>query len=537
MLLILSSKIVSEELAQQFGRIPPALLPFGAGRLIESQIHLADRKSIYLTLPAGYELSAFDAEQFSEYEINVIRLPETLSVTEAISEAICIIKVEGAIQILYGDTLVQFGENRALEPDSLTIANDLSNYPWAFVDEKKGDQVKFSNDPPEKLINRKLVCGYFYFSDARLLAKVCATRSFVDALNAYGLEKNLELVVPEKWFDFGHLPLFFDSRKSALTSRYFNDVRVEDEFVYKTSPKTTKIRNESRWFEGLPVSMRPYVPRYGGLFSQDQKAGYALEYVHAPGLSDLFVFGELGVSGWLEIFQSCKRLLNKFHNLVPASESPEASPGFAELFHDEMLIQKSSKRLDTFFEQSNLGWQTEFKINGRCVPNLESVLSDCLSSIPESPIEAICFWHGDLFFGNMFYDFLARRILCIDPRAEIPEFGFSQFGDKRYDIAKLCHSVIGKYDKIVGGRARINITGQNTWEWDLASTPNEDLIENIFWEMLVDSFCLPREAIVSLTAILFFSMLPFHIDDMRRQRMLLSAGFRLHEKLVSQKIL
>ena len=41
MLLILSSRMVSEEIALQFGALPPAMLPLGAGRLWERQIELA----------------------------------------------------------------------------------------------------------------------------------------------------------------------------------------------------------------------------------------------------------------------------------------------------------------------------------------------------------------------------------------------------------------------------------------------------------------------------------------------------------------
>ena len=61
--------------------------------------------------------------------------------------------------------------------------------------------------------------------------------------------------------------------------------------------------------------------------------------------------------------------------------------------------------------------------------------------------------HGDFCFSNILYDFKSQSIKVIDPRG-LSGDGKEQsiYGDLRYDVAKLAHSVIGKYDFIIAGR-------------------------------------------------------------------------------------
>lgn len=531
MLLILSSRMVSEEIALQFGALPPAMLPLGAGRLWERQIELAMGEPVWLTLPEDYAIGEFDRARLAEARVNILPLSASLSITEAIAAAIDHIAPEGAIRILYGDTLVSLPDDQLMLADRVCAKASLANYPWAFVRGIENGRPVFSNAPPRRLENRNAVCGYFHFADARLFAAICRENGFIDALNTYAERAPLQILEPETWLDFGHLSLYFQSKRDMLMARSFNDVQVEGDFLIKQSGQIAKMRDERRWFQDLPETLRLHTPRFGGSIERDHRAGYALEYLFAPSLADLFAFGELGLSSWLEIFEGCAQLLDKFDAIPPEPAAPEASAEYAALFHQEMIERKTRQRFDNFLTTAGLDRAQEFRINGKQLPSLGRVLDDFLQAVPPTQPAGIRLWHGDLFFGNMFYDFVARRALCIDPRGQLPGFGYARFGDPRYDIAKLAHSVLGKYDKIILGRSRLARHAAHDWELRCAATPHEAEIEQIFSETLVTARGLSRSEIAAMTGLLFLSMLPLHGDDPERQSHLLAAGLTFHSRL------
>ena len=50
-----------------------------------------------------------------------------------------------------------------------------------------------------------------------------------------------------------------------------------------------------------------------------------------------------------------------------------------------------------------------------------------------------------------FLDFVANKIIVIDPRGLNSDNKIEFYGDPNYDIAKLTHSIIGYYDFILAG--------------------------------------------------------------------------------------
>ena len=55
--------------------------------------------------------------------------------------------------------------------------------------------------------------------------------------------------------------------------------------------------------------------------------------------------------------------------------------------------------------------------------------------------------HGDLCFANIMVDTNLSFIKVIDPRGKFGTYDI--YGDFRYELAKLFHSVDGKYDFII----------------------------------------------------------------------------------------
>ena len=122
--------------------------------------------------------------------------------------------------------------------------------------------------------------------------------------------------------------------------------------------------------------------------------------------------------------------------------------------------------------------------------------------------------HGDLCFSNILIDEKDCKLVFIDPRGgEIN----NNFRTPYYDLAKLCHSLLGGYDHIINNVAEIQ------FDQSMQATIlfNQNLMEyekvfSSFVENLGMNYSLVREIEISL----FLSMLPLHIDSTKKVNML-----------------
>lgn len=529
MLLILSARIVNDDIAMNFGPLPPSFLPLGPQRLIHFQNDLTLGEPCFLTVPEDYPISEFDLQQLSAVGITLLPQPQTYRLTEAINNALDHIPKEEPIRILFGDTLVRPVSDELKRPDIAVVQSTTTNYPWAFVEASDDGHVAFKDTPPDRLNSRRVLCGYFTFSDRNLLSQACQKNSFVEAMNFYNNHKKITCVDAEKWLDFGHLPLYFQSKKEIIVKRAFNDVSVEGATLIKQSDDTSKMRAEANWYKNLPNSLSLHTPRFLGEIERDFQAGYKLEYLYAPLLSDLGVFGHLPLGPWLEILQGCFDYLRECQLERPSPQAPESSQKFSSQFFQEMIVAKTWNRLSQFSTQSNIPLDSKIKLNGTQHPNLRDIVSRLIELVPETTPDHICFWHGDFFFGNLLYDFTARRVMTIDPRGQTDPGKFCLWGDYRYDIAKLAHSIIGHYDKILLGRSRLVRDANDTlsWSFHVDPLPHQDTIEDIFLSYVKENGNVTKTELYALTSLLFFSLLPLHREHPERQIHFLATALEL----------
>ena len=532
MFLILSARTVSEDIALNYGRLPPSFLPLGNQRLFELQTELAGADRVAMTIPDGFEIATIDKQAIEAAGIRLLPQPSALSLPEAIKAAVQELNPQEPLRILYGDTLVQLDQtpSECLAEDRVVFQHTAANYPWAYVLENE-DSERFSDDPPQRLDTRKVICGDFTFMDCDLLMHACDAGGITDLLNAYDQNRKFRLVEATEWLDFGHLPLYFQSKKSVMIKRVFNRLDYENHLLIKQSYDTVKIRSEAHWYESLPGDLCLHTPRYRGRVERDHRAGYALEYLYLPLLSDLAAFGALPLSSWLEILNASFEFLDKCQSISPDAGAPESSPIFAELFFQNMIVDKTRDRLSAYAEMANFSLKDSFILNGQAFPALSELVDYIIGCISETRPDHIRFWHGDLFYGNMFYDFTARRVLAIDPRGQLSDGQVCIFGDWRYDLSKLAHSVIGQYDAILLGRAELIEHGPRNWELHINSQTHQEAMEDIFTTQAEERYGIAPRELTAMTALLFFSMLPLHRDRPDLQRQMMANGLHLAGKI------
>lgn len=516
MLLITSGKYIEAELASEFGNIPPCFLPIGNKRLFEHQLSSLDTgQDIFVSIPESYSISEQDQSKLNELGVLTIRIPKDLSLENSILH--CLKKMQPPedtyLEILHGDTLIpNFKTNFK---DFVSVAHTNENYNWASVKRTK-DSFSFSNQ--QQTNDTEVLSGYFCFSSINNYIKSLTSNqaNFITSLNHYSNKYvNLQPVIHNEWLDFGHIHTYFSSKAKLTTQRSFNDLLITKKTVTKSSHKSFKMQCESNWFKQVPDKLKLYTPK----LISSQESSYTIEYLYLSTLSEIFVFGELPPHSWNKIFDSCEEFLETCKNPIADSKIKNT---VNDLFH-----QKTIDRI-TEFKNSNtnsIDLNCKLTLNGEELPSIHEQVSHCLTQIRESKVTDLGVMHGDFCFSNILYDFRAQSITCIDPRGHLDEKISTIYGDRRYDVAKFYHSVIGDYDLIIAGRFKLE-SYQNEITFHI-DNPRADLKKIILQRNLAN---YPVSEIYPIMINLFYSMLPLHSDNKKRQTALLANAARLFKE-------
>jgi len=119
-------------------------------------------------------------------------------------------------------------------------------------------------------------------------------------------------------------------------------------------------------------------------------------------------------------------------------------------FSEITYLKKTIDRLTEFSHQTGTDLQCPWLLNNMRTPSLLSITHEAAQAVmARSP--APSFIHGDFCFSNIFFDFRSGRLKVVDPRGLDAQGRITPYGDFRYEIGKLAHSVIGLYDHIVAG--------------------------------------------------------------------------------------
>lgn len=513
MLLITSGAYVESELFAEFGKIPPAFLPVGNKRLFSYQIaqfaHLYDR--VGLTLPADFQLDEADAAWLQARDIDVWPTRPGAPLAEALLQTLHDAGCSGRVDILYGDTLItdslQEGSNW------LAVGQTDEYYDWYHTEPASGQPGGAWT-------------GMFSFADEALL-RACleGSSSFIESVNAYGRAiGGLSHWPVQHWLDFGHVHTYFDSKRIITTQRHFNQLCVHDGVVTKCSDDSAKVLAEASWFEQAPACVKPFLAPFISRI-ETEPCGYQLEYLHLAALNELYVFGRLPERVWSKIFAACDNYLKAAQAVQVPVQLP-SDP--ARLRHT--YLDKTLQRLDAYAAQTRCNLDAPWRLNGAAAPSLRDMAHHAANAVVDSAVRD-GFIHGDLCFSNILFDFRAGRIKIIDPRGTDARGYPTAYGDPRYDIGKLAHSVLGLYDFIVAGFHVLQVDGQ-AMEFRVLA----ERCAPVQARFRATAFCgrMPHAwDCYPVMVLLFLSMLPLHADDRRRQQALMANGIRLYLDWIS----
>jgi hypothetical protein len=194
-----------------------------------------------------------------------------------------------------------------------------------------------------------------------------------------------------------------------------------------------------------------------------------------------------------------------------------------------LAVDKTLARLEAFARETGEPIDRPLTYAGRPCPSPRDIAERLAQAMDLRSGRIACAMHGDFCFSNLLYDSRNRRIKALDPRGGYDRTP-SLFGDLRYDLAKLGHSIVGRYDQIVAGRHRLSRDGGD-FALEFEPVACQPWLAEALGELSVDGLGGLAQPVRAVTASLFLSMLPLHADRPDRQQAFLANALRLWREL------
>lgn len=515
MIIINSGAYVIPEFQAEVGKIPPCFLPIGNRKLLEHQVQVLKSEigePIVLSLPDSYIINKSEQLLLDELDIELIQVPSDFSLGENILYVLNTIDTQyrsEPVRFLHGDTLVRGFDGMPEDCIGIGYTNELYN--WEAASTSNMSENSF-----------KVWCGFFSFSEVSRLIKLLAINrgDFIKSVHQYHDLYELNEFIFDKWYDCGHINSFFKTRGEMTTERAFNEIRMVENVIYKSGSHSSKIEAEAFWFENIPVKLKRFTPHLIDFGNSEEGFTYALEYLPNLPLNELFVHGKLHHNQWVNI-------INKVAAFVSSSSQIKVDSDLNEDINEsftKLVVQKTHERIKKYSSSNNIDLNKSFIINQKKSPSINEIISICIEKTLDLPNHSSVL-HGDLCFSNILYDSRINDVKLIDPRGMDFDGNFTIYGDQKYDIAKLTHSIIGLYDHIIANRYKLEVVGDYKYNLSFELSSEIEEFQRFFYTKTFNS--IDVKSIMPLTVLLFISMLPLHSDRKDRQQALLINAIRL----------
>lgn len=350
-------------------------------------------------------------------------------------------------------------------------------------------------------------------AEAQAAGKKAELKGILDRVRAVA---PLRAVAAGQWLDCGNADRQAASHQALLQARAFNELAIDPVMgtITKRSRNVDKFLDEIDYLRLLPADLAVFFPRVIAADPTHAAPSLTLEYYGYPTLSEVFVFENVDPGVWERIFEHLAAIQARF-----LAHPRPLAPGAVT----QMLLGKTRERLD------------DLQRAGRASPELRALLADdgavTVNGTPRRTLGAM--WselerevarlestatgaviHGDLGFSNILYDLRARICKLVDPRGSFGARGV--YGDPRYDVAKLYHSVHGLYDFLVADLFRVDARGGKV-NVDVRARPQHAEIRARFEKVFFQRAGWDRRDVLLVTGLLFASMPALHYDRPDRQ--------------------
>ncbi|MDA0326602.1 MAG: hypothetical protein O3C47_05415 [Bacteroidetes bacterium] len=496
-LIICGGGLVENSLAVHFGKISPLFLPLMNKPLIEYQLMFSKLNSFentFILIPED-EISRLELLQIDKEnpKIHFHPVDPNLDLIQALKNVVDknnLVKV----CVLLGDTLYD-EKIPIVEEDFVSINETFLDFNW------------------NRINSEDIASGLFYFKDISKFFTSHKNKSFKQTLTFYLENYRPKYIRTKSWLDFGHFSTYIKSKFNYTAERSFNQIyNTTSSYLIKQSSNSNKIIGEYLWFSSFPEDFnRGTTPIVKNLKISNNSASYQISKVFLPNLAEVYLYGNITVGHFANIFQALQGTLNGF--LEKKSENPEKD-SFRFLQEIETKTKQRIALIDIDIKQ-------EISLNGNFKTTIEAMLKEIRFTSSDIIYEN-SFYHGDLCLSNMFYDVNANQLILIDPRGVDFSGQINPFGNIIYDQAKFYHSIVGQYDNIISGMYSLDTSRPNEYTFRFIDINRTKHIA--FYRKEIQAI---ERTLLKINIHLFLSMIPLHSDSEERQNAFLANSLRL----------
>lgn len=538
-LLIPSAKIVNEEL-QAIGKLPAIIYPVNKGivfdYLLKQYNDVCD--SIDVICYEKAEKVHCRLSNYKSGKINVVDLPQLGDLGHTIHFGLK--DTHTPVVINFADTIVldNIFQN---SQDSFFFSEDFRSETWTYFRMVEGEIAEIfdkSVATGNENIKEKLFVGIFQISDSadfkRCLEEAFFNRdnnisSFYQALQLYSRVHPMSAVQTDNWFDIGHVDKYYNS-KLEVKAREFNHITIDKDrgTLRKSSDDKDKFIGEIKWYLKLPSDIEYVRPRIFSYSTAYNDPYVLMEYYAYHTVHELFLYGDLNYHQWIDVFNRIRFVCRDFKRYTIKDEN--IRPSLKEMYLTKTLQRfdkmNSDEKFKTFFENPIIVNSVKYKSLNEVGEILKKVIPEMLYDV-----EAFNIIHGDLCFANMMIDNNFSFIKVIDPRGK---FGFYDiYGDSRYELAKLFHSVDGKYDFIIKDLFTIEYDlKEATIKYRIFDRKRDFNLYKVFTDVFKTEIGADLKKIELIEALLFLSMIPLHGESLNHQMAMLGTGLEILNRVV-----
>jgi hypothetical protein len=528
-IIIPTAKYIPEDL-QKIGKIPPILYPL-EGRMVLDHIlnNYGENDHVRLLCYEGVEIVRSRLKFNDERKIEIIEIEQLKSLGQTVLEGLD--GISGPVVINFGDTIV--GESmKHIQEDSFYYSEEYHSKRWTFF-EIKDSVLEIIDRPPDSNVIGNAFVGVFCFSDS-VIFKKCLRKyedrddMFYSAIAEYYLKYKLKPIKTDKWFDIGHPDRYIDSKR-RVQARIFNHISVDKNrgMLTKHSDNHQKLIGEIRWYMKIPTDIEYCRPRiFSYSFSIDDPY-VCMEYYSYHTVHELLLYGALNSLQWRDIFSRIHFVCTDMSRYTVSDDNIYESL-------NDMYLNKTIYRLEQITENPEFSnfKNNPIKVNGQKYKSINQIIDTLRDFVPKTLFDVNSFQviHGDLCFTNILIDDNLSMIKLIDPRGKFGHYDI--YGDLRYDLAKLFHSLEGGYDEIIKDMFDLNYDTDDCVINFKVKRQNPDIdLMAIFKDVFNDLIGEHEKEIRTIEALLFLSMVPLHGENLRRQLIMLGTGIELFSQV------
>ncbi len=526
LLVVLTAKYVGEDLQKMFGKVVPTLLPYGNETILSSLVKGNGQKfDIEAITFEGRNL----VEQYvQENKLDVkIKVPSELGNLASSALNANLSDYENVTFIL-GDTLIKDFSLESYVGDKIGFGIVTEPEQWTTFTIEDNEIVVFDKEQRELQEEYDAFMGVYSFSKPNLVKELLEqTNDFYEMIKLYNQKQKLEFVNEENWLDFGHSEELEKSFSNDVEARFFNEIIIDRDCgkLTKKSIEKDKFINEIKWYLKMPKELEYLTPRIFDFSTSYENPFIEMEYYSYPTLHNIFVHGNYSIQKWDKILDLLMNTHNKMAKYKLSLDKEQVDASLKKIYVDKTLERFAKLQEDEEFADL---FKNEVTINGTKYPSLAEI-SEMLPKVVKEKLlncDELSLIHGDYFFANILYDGQSNFLRLIDPRGDFG--GYGVYGDSRYDIAKLSHSVNGKYDFIVSDKFKVSKTGTEI-EYKIQSSDEHEKIKELFFGKLGNKL----DEILLIESLLFLSMVPLHSDYPERQKVMISVGIENFMKSIN----